>query len=172
MDRISAALVVCIIMLIGINAAVIYNTWLDDDSLEAIEIYSPEESDLIFKDDTSIECAVQKKLWIRAKVVYSKEYDAGGYEIISKAVDDGYWEKSGDGWYYCKEGISMGQETRPLLDSLLYQGEKAERDTTGKFRMKVEAVDEAWLDKTPDNSRHAFKMLEELYSEQDIKELL
>jgi len=172
MDRISAALVVCIIMLIGINAAVIYNTWIDDDSLEAVEIYSPEESDLVFNDDTSIECVAQKKLWIRARLVYSKAYDADGYEIISEAADDGYWEESDDGWYYCREGISMGQETRPLLDSLLYNGEKAERDTTGKFRMKVEAVDEAWLDKKPSDSKQAFKMLEELYSEKDIRELL
>lgn len=162
MDKISAVLIMCIVFLIGVNSAIIYNVWIKDEGYEAVEVYannSADNGDLIFNDDTSMLCVSDKDLWIRAKIIYIEKPET------SETANEGYWYED-DGWYYCSEKITLGDETLPLIDNMIYD------DNKGKFRLQVEAVDEAWLDEKPQSCSQAFKMLEELYSEQDIKELL
>ena len=175
MDKISVALITCIIIMISINFITIYNVWLKDENCEAVEIYANTaigKGDLVFDDDTSLTCVADKKLWLRAKIIYINSSNTDEYEIISDAVNMGYWQEGMDGWYYYYEKLTLGKETVPLIDELMYEGEKVKKGDAGKFRLQVEAVDEAWFDETPRNCSHAFKMLGEVYSEQDIRELL
>jgi hypothetical protein len=163
MDKVSAVLIMCIVMLIGINSTIIYNVWIKDEEYDAVEVYANNSignGDLIFNDDTSMLCVSDKDLWIRAKIIYVE--NPVSLEITNK----GYWNEAEDGWYYCNEKITLGDETLPLINDMIYE------DNKGKFRLQVEAVDESWLDVKPQNCGQAFRMLEELYSEQDIKELL
>lgn len=169
MDRLSAFLMACIIVIVGINGIIIYNTWLAVENcpqvVESADGSMDIEHVLIFNDDTSITNNADGSLWLRVKVVSVKPYGSEDYEVISSAEAAGYWEKTEDGWYYYREPVASGEITRPLVDSLLYKGEESEGEPSGKFRLKVEAVDESWLSEIPESSREAFKIFETGYSE-------
>jgi len=175
MDKISVVLITCIVFMISINTVIIYNVWIKDANCGAVEIYAQENDgkrDLIFSNDTSLTCIADKKLWLRAKIIYINSSNTDEYEIVSKAVKMGHWQECEDGWYYYYEKVTLGDETLPLIDELIYEGENVKKGDGRVFRLQVEAVDEAWFDETPRNCSHAFKMLGEVYSEQGIRELL
>lgn len=176
MDKLSAVLITCILLLIGVNGAIIYNTWIAVEEVpqvaETLHESDSINNDLIFNDDTSIGNKADKKLWLRVKIVYNDKYDEVNYEIVSEAAEAGCWEKCSDGWYYYRDPLTAGKITRPLIDQLLYNGQAAKKGTTGKFRLQAEAVDEAWLSAIPKNSKHAFKIFETVYLQQNIEKSL
>lgn len=164
MDKISAVLITCILLLIGVNGIIIYNTWIAvDDGPKVVRTLSESDysdHELIFNDDTSIVNNVDKKLWIRVKIIYNNKNNEEEYEIISEAAQAGCWQRSNDGWFYYRDPLTAGKITRPLIDKLLYDGKDVSYGDTSKFKLQAEAVDEAWLSESPKNGKHAFKIFE------------
>lgn len=163
MDKISVILISGIVALVLTSAIIIYDTWASDDiSTISAETLTEESQDeeLIFGDDTSVRNNSLKKLWIRAKPVFDENSDPDAYTIISAAVDCGKWSIGAENWYYYERPIEFAQETEPLVDRLLYNGEEISAGRGG-FRIKVEAVDEEWFVAKPDSGSEAFEFFEE-----------
>lgn len=148
MDKISAALIFGIIVFLCIGGFAGYNAWIASaekpQTVEAV-MEQEDDEDLVFHGDTSITNHTDKKLWIRVKVLYDSRYEEEDYEILSAAVEEGYWKYQDDGWYYFSGPLQDGQSTQPLIDRLLYGGKDATQGKTGRFRLQVEAFDEAWF---------------------------
>lgn len=163
MDRISAALILGITVLMTTSGIIIYETWISDASetmgAETIIQDSQHDEELVFNDDTSIKNNSCRKLWIRARLVYDSSYDADGYEIVSGAIDDGMWRSGGENWYYYARPVDFAQVTEPLVDSLLYNGAEVS-ESGGRFSLQVEAVDEDWFVSKPSDGMEAFEFFE------------
>ena len=161
-DKISAALIAGIIVLITISGIIVYKTWLDGkNDTEYIETAAEngiERTELIFNNDTSITNNSSRILWLRVKVVYYESYEDDNYEIVSEALKDGYWSHDSDEWYYCSEPVDFAEKTEPLIDQLLCGDENVMNDDLKKFRLQAEAVDEAWLLSKPKSGKEAFEL--------------
>ena len=74
MDKISAVLILGIIVLVITSGMIVYDTWISDEMRgaepEIIVQNTAAEEELIFNDDTSIKNNSQRELWIRVKPVY------------------------------------------------------------------------------------------------------
>lgn len=165
MDKISAVLILGIIVLMMTNGIIIYETWLSDEaqSIEAetiIQDMQTGEEDLSFNDDTSVKNNSCRKLWIRAKLVYNDQCDPNGYSIISGAMENGLWQRDEEGWYYYSKPVGFAQTTEPLIDRLLYNGKEVSRER-GSFSMQVEAVDDEWFVSKPSDCTEAFEFFQE-----------
>lgn len=170
-DRVSWALAAAIAVLVAVNCVIIYRTWLSGPP-EISETESP-KTELAFNDDTSVTNNGDGKLWIRARIILrdnaGSEEKGEGAQMISRAMDEGIWMGSGDGWYYYAGPIEEGETTRPLLDSLV-NGENGE-ERGYRFRIEAEAVDESWLPEAPDSCIEAFTLFKPA-DEKDVKACL
>lgn len=165
-DKLSAALIAGIIALTVISGTIVYKTWIDpkksdNDFMTASAERDIENRELTFNDDTSITNNSSRKLWLRVKVVYYESYRHEGYEIVSEAMDDGYWIQGNDEWYYCSVPVDFAESTEPLIDQLLYGDRNVMGDDSKKFRLQAEAIDEAWLPVKPESGKEAFKLFTE-----------
>lgn len=164
MDKISAALILGITILMMTSGIIIYETWISDasETMGAETIIEEEGNDeeLVFNDDTSIKNNSCRKLWIRARLVYDNGYDGEGYEIVSGAIDDGMWQMGSENWYYYARPVEFAQVTEPLVDRLLYNGTDVTK-TDGSFSLQVEAVDEDWFVAKPSDGMEAFDFFQE-----------
>lgn len=160
MDKISAVLILGIIVLVITSGMIVYDTWISDEMRgaepEIIVQNTAAEEELIFNDDTSIKNNSQRELWIRVKPVYDSGFDPDRYEIVSGAIDSGMWKIGDESWYYYAEPIGFTQSTEPLIDRLLYDGEEVSSGTAGSFKLQVEAVDEEWFVQRPADGMEAF----------------
>ena len=177
MDKVvSAGLIAAIAVLISVNCVIIYNTWIVPSNgpqvVKAVNEEKESRYNLIFNNDTSINNDSQETLWIIVIIIYNDRYNAADYEVISSAADEGYWQKSDDGWYYYVMPLNSGMVTRPVIDRLLYGGHELEQGNTGRFRLQAEAVDAKWLSVIPDDGREAFKLYETGCSEQNREKSL
>ena len=139
MDKISAVLIFCISVLLLASGIIVYRTWISgEEELSRIETVTEREvyeSGLEFNDDTSITNMGEGKLWIRVKIV-CRAKSGDDFEIVSEAVDEGYWEKI-NGWYYCNAPIGLKETTRPLIDRFINRTPD-NSDTLGKkFRLEA-----------------------------------
>ena len=147
-DKVSAVLAAAIALLVAVNCVVIYRVWLSGTEI-ADEM---EKTELVFNDDTSVTNTFGRELWIRAKIILDEDRK-GDQEIVSRAVEEGIWKEKGDGWYYYSIPLKSGERTAPLIDRL---EESREGSGAADFRIQAEAVDEAWLEETPDSCEEAF----------------
>lgn len=164
MDKISAVLIFCILVLLFASGIIVYRTWISGEEelskIETVTEYQTFENELEFNNDTSITNMGDRELWIRAKIIYgAKSEDA--FEVLSEAVDEGYWEEN-NGWYYCNSPIGLKETTKPLIDRLVNKAEDDSGILNEKFRLEVEAVDEAWLFDKPCSGIEAFRFFKRL----------
>lgn len=167
MDRVSAILIFCIAALIGLSGFLVYNT-LDTgrDSISRIESVSEpagETEELQFNRDTSITNNSERDLWIRAKIVFDTGCDESDFVITSSAVENGIWVKNGS-WYYSSAPVYPQETTEPVIDELSRADDSGQKSS---FKLKVEAVDEAWLTVKPESGVEAFDNFHKLITEQD-----
>lgn len=165
MDKISAVLILGIIVLAMTSGIIVYDTWIADEMQgmepEIIVQNTAAEEELTFNEDTSIKNNSQRELWIRVKPVYDSSYDAEEYEIVSGAVNSGLWQPGGESWYYYAKPVGFAQSTEPLIDILLYNGEKVPQSGAGRFSLQVEALDEEWFVSRPADGMEAFEIFKE-----------
>lgn len=165
MDKISAAFITSIAILVMISGLIVYGTWVSDEKsqIEAQTIVenANTEDELVFNDDTSIKNNSDRMLWLRVKLVYNSKYDASRYMIVSGAINQGRWQSDSENWYYYIEPIGYDQTTEPLVDKLLYDGKEVSSNGSGRFSLQVEAVDEEWFVSKPDDGMEAFKVFKE-----------
>lgn len=171
MDKISAMLIAGIISMVIISTAVVADTWIIGrkeipETCTVIEEV-PSEQELTFNDDTSVTNNSDKKLWIRIKVIYYDENNAGDYSIISNALENGEWIYDESGWYYCNRPLRFSETTSPLIDRLLYKNEDISKERGGRFRLQAEAVDQAWLLSDPGTGKEAFRIFNSIAGSYD-----
>lgn len=173
-DKILAALIAGIVCLILVSGAVIYVAWTENDgAIEEVKMAAgnaEDENELLLNDDTSIVNNTHGRLWLRAEIIYSDALDAQKCSISSEAVENGAWIYS-DGWYYYRDVLDFTNETRPLVDHLMYNGENMTESRDKAFRLQVEAVKEEWLDEEPSSCVEAFEMFKRLSEEGETEDL-
>lgn len=163
-DKISAALIIGIVSLVVVSGVIVYQTWIDGkDKLQNFEVVAEntdgkmtENTELVFNDDTSVTNNSGRKIWLRVKVLYYDKKKADKYEIVSAAAEKGEWKLENDRWYYYSRPIEALQNTKPLIDNLLYEKRNLLGTNLKAFRLQAEAVDEAWLVYKPKNVKEAF----------------
>jgi len=149
MDKISAVLI------LGIVALVMANGWMMYDTYRSPEI-------LVCNDDTSITNHSDKRLWLRVKAESVNGKDAGDYRIESEAIAEGSWLPDEEGWYYYSMPLDFAQSTEPFAEAFFPAGNTSQNmekhDVDGSVRLRVEAVDEAWLPWEPGCGVEAFDL--------------
>lgn len=156
MDRISAVLFLGIVVLVMISSYIIYDTWMEEDDME-YEV-------LVFNDDTSFTNSSDGSLWLRAQIT-----DNGSIDDVRKPyINDKSWIKGEDGWHYYVHDLGSQETTAPFV--VPEKHKKAESGSAKgteyrRLRIRVEAVDQAWLSESPSGSKEAFEMLRTLQKE-------
>ena len=163
MDKISAALMTAIAALVLISGVMAYDMWFADKHVRetkttAVSAETMEE--LIFNDDTSIKNNSDKRLWIRVMPICEGWSDTDGC-IVSRAVEQGRWKSSEEGWYYYFRPIGPEETTDPLVDRLLRENDGLMQSGSDGFSLRVEALDEAWVPPDTVDGMEAFHLLED-----------
>lgn len=166
MDKVSAALLMGIMAMAVISCVIVYRTWIvseeSSDYVEALNIQDIDNTELVFNDDTSITNNSSRRLWLRVRVIYYEAYEDEKYDIVSEAVNSGYWTLERDDWYYCEKALDFSERTEPLIDQLIYGSKNVMEDGNKKFRLQAEAIDEAWLLSKPGCAQEAFNLFKEV----------
>lgn len=151
MDRISAVLILGILVMAALSGHIIYDTWLDKDGAK--------QRELIFNDDTSVTNESEGQLWIRAR--FSQNETDVAPDELEGSINEKSWLSGSDGWYYHISSIGPAQSTGPFAKPDIASNRKLQ-EQGGGFRIDVQAVDQAWLMERPEDCREAFVMFENI----------
>lgn len=146
MDRVSAILIFGIMSLVMISSYIVFDTWLQNPGYD--------EEILVFNDDTSVINNSTEDLWIRAKISEKKNSDN-----MAIRINENFWIDGKDGWHYYEKCLKNDQRTEPFARSSENSSSNAKAEDINSFSVKVEAVEQARLPRTPKDCQEAFILL-------------
>lgn len=168
MDRKSAALISAICIMLGISAAVAYDTWFAEEGHAAagrvqqvqMEAQIQEEMELAsiaVGTDARVINGGCRDMWIRASVRQAGDAEGAegssaseaDWELISDSIaghateedmQEGVWIPDSDGYYYYSKPVPPGEQSKPLFREVKGRGASSPADLSGaEDRVRVQA---------------------------------
>lgn len=175
MDRLSAAMLSTICLLLCISAAVVCRTWIwqEKDMVSAASITEIEEemelASIAMNDQAQVINGGGRDMWVRVKIQNPEEYqdiaeNRENWALISDTIKNnpdsrqekaGVWVPDPDGYYYYSIPIPPGELSHPLFQSVC-AAEGTENHEVESVKAQAEGVQVNWTITPAEDAKEAF----------------